>query len=585
MIKNDYYELKNMIAVANKLVKADIIIKNAKIINVFNEKIEQANIAIYKNKIAGIGDYEEGYDIIDAENCYVSPSFIDSHIHIESTKLTPYELSKALLPLGTTCIIADPHEIANVCGIEGIEFLINNSKSLPIDIFFMASSCVPATNFETNFKKLDSRYLRKLKKYTQILGLAEVMNYPAVINSEKSILQKIILFKDMIIDGHSPNLLGKELNAYISAGIYSDHECTTFDEAMEKLSKGMYIMMREGSVAKDLDNLAEIINDSTKNRILLCTDDKEPDDIIKEGHINYSINKLLKHKVSLPTAIKLATLNPCQFFGFKQRGGIAPGYYADLVIFKDLKSIKYVIKNGNIIFANNELKGEFFNNIIKKSSLKRITNTFKIDKFSKEDLKIINQNKKIRVIEIKENSLLTKQIHVEPFVKNGFVESDIKNDILKIVVLQRHHGYSKPTCGFIKGFGIKKGAFASSISHDSHNIVAIGENDDDLFLAIRHLININGGIVITKENSVIAELPLIYGGLISNMPLSEVTEKYNYLKKIIKEENLSCLNDPFMLLSFMTLPVIPEIKITDKGIFDVNKFCFVDLFLEKEKII
>ncbi|HPC38524.1 MAG TPA: adenine deaminase [Exilispira sp.] len=572
--------LQNLIEVASKKRKADLIIKNANLINVFNESIFTSDLAIYDNRIAGIGEYDDGEKVIDAKNLFVSPSFIDSHMHIESTKLIPFELASALLPHGTSCIVCDPHEIANVCGIEGIEFLIKGSQNLPIDIFFLAPSCVPATFLETNKGVLDFKKLIKLKRYKQVLGLAEVMNYPAVIECQNEILFKISSFKDMIIDGHAPSLTKENLNAYISSGIYSDHECTTKEEALEKLSKGMYIMIRQGSVTKDLINLVPIINDKTKNRILLCTDDKDPDDIINLGHINHSIKLLIENGVPIPLAIKLASLNPSIFFGFKQRGAIAPGYFADLVIFEDICSIKYVIKNGKIVFDHGVKNFSNDSSYILSNISKKITNSMNFRKFNLEELKVKNRGKKIRVISIKNDSVITEEKIFAPKVQEGFVIPDTSNDIIKIVVVERHMRSGNIFVGFINGFGLKKGAFASTIAHDSHNIIAIGENDEDLYNSINHLKNINGGIAISYNGKIVADLPLIYAGLMSDMHVHEVALRYNNLKKVAKEVCETILEDPFMTLSFMTLPVIPDIKITDKGIVDVNKFSFVDLFVD-----
>ncbi len=590
MVKINLSELKNLIDVASKRKEADLIIKNCKIINVFNESIEKGNIAISGKWIAGVGSYKEAIKSIDANDSFVCPGFIDSHMHIESTKLLPHQLSDALIPLGTTSVIVDPHEIANVSGIKGIKFLMNSSKNLNLDIFFMASSCVPATNFETNYKRLNHKNLLKLKKYENLLGLAEVMNYPAVINKDEKILNKIISFSDMIIDGHCPSLKGDLLNAYIGSGIYSDHECTTEEEANEKLAKGMYILIREGSVAKDLKNLVKIISEKTKNRILLCTDDIEPDDIMNLGHINNLISMLISEGVNLCLAIKLATLNPAIFFNLKRRGGIAPGYLSDLVIFEDLKSIKTVIKNGKIVYTrestslqnhkiyeNNLNKSDTINN---KKMSNFMLNSIKIKKIDLKSFKVKDCGKEIRVISLKKDTIITDQIIVNPRVINGWIESDIENDIIKIAVFERHHKTGNFTIGFINGLNLKRGAFATSIAHDSHNIVIVGENDLDMFTALNFIKKIKGGIVLASNGKIIDYLCLPYSGLISNMPLNDVAKKLVDLRKKARDLLGVKLEDPFMTISFMTLPVIPKIKITDKGLFDVDKFQFLKLFID-----
>ncbi|MFN3410767.1 MAG: adenine deaminase [Exilispira sp.] len=589
----EYQQTKNLIEVANRKRKADLLIRNANIVNVFTESIEINNIAIYKDKIAGIGNYNDAEYVINADGLFASPSFIDSHIHIESTKLIPYELSLALLPKGTTTIVCDPHEIANVSGLEGIEFLINSSKNLLLDIYFLAPGCVPATKFETNYQRLDIKKLKRLKKFSRIIGLAEVMNYPAVINGEKDIVEKLILFDSFIKDGHCPGLEKEELNAYICPKIYSDHECISPQEAYEKLSRGMYIMLRNGSASKDIEKLLPVINDKTKNRILLCTDDKDPDDIINEGHINHCISILLKNNISLPVAIKMATLNPSIYFNFKGKGAIAPGYFADIVLFENMNSIKYVIKNGKIIYEKGILKEDLFSEKLNKNNSlsyknnkrkivlsKKITDSINIKINSDNILKIKNLDKNIRVINVRDNSIVTDEIIINPRVEDDYIVQDIENDILKIAVIERHHKSGNYSIGFIKGFGLKRGAIASSISHDSHNIISIGTNDHDMLLAIKHLKKIKGGIAIALNGSIIADLPLLYSGLISDLSLKEVSEKYNFLKKTVKEINGSMLDDTFMTLSFMSLPVIPKLKITDKGIFDVDKFNFVSLYVD-----
>lgn len=576
----EYEKLKNLILVAKKEKKADLLIKNAMVINVFDESIEKMDIAIYDNRIAGIGNYREGNIIIDAQTLYVSPTFIDSHLHIESTKLTPFELAKAIIPLGTGTIVADPHEIANVFGVKGIEFLLECSKTIPLEIFFLAPSCVPATSNETNYRTLNYKNLIKLKKYPSILGLAEVMNYPGILNYEKELLYKIISFKNKIIDGHCPKLSKENLNAYICSGIYSDHECTTKEEALEKLSKGMFIMIREGSVTKDLLNLLPIINDKNKNRILLCTDDKDPDDIISNGHINHSLSLLVDSGISLPVAIKLATINPAQFFGFKQKGGIAPGYHADLVIFQNLKSIKYVIKDGKIIYEDGSLNEKYFINNINKAKYSSIKNTIHLKNSNDKILIIKDIKKRIRAIGLRKDSVITDEIQIEPTIKDGLIVSDTDKDIIKIAVFERHHNTGNFGLGFISGLKLKSGAFASSIAHDSHNIVVVGENDSDMLNALNHIRRIKGGIAISKDNKIIADLPLPYAGLISNMSVYDLAKRMKELRTIANEINKIEVDDPFMLVSFMTLSVIPSLKITDKGLFDVENFRFVSLYVD-----
>ena len=572
----DRKALSNVIDVARRRKAADVLIKNAKIINVFSETIEEGNVAIAEGIIAGIGAYEEGDTIYSVDGAFVSPGFIDSHMHIESTMLIPTEFAKAVVPLGTTTAIVDPHEIANVAGIPGIQFMINASKNLPIDIYFLLSSCVPATNLETSGATLYAEDLAFLKNSDKVLGLAEMMNYPGVINKDPELLDKIVLFRDSIIDGHSPTLSGYDLNAYLSAGILADHECTTREEALEKLSKGMWIMMREGSVTRDVLNLLPILNDKTKHRILICTDDKHPEDLINEGHVNYAIRLLVENGISLPLAVRLATLNPALFFGFRRKGGVAPGYAADLVVFNDLKKMDLVFKDGTLVAKDS---APLFN-VEEPVHVDAVKNTINLKQVTFEKLRILPRGKKIRVIGLTKNSVVTDELIFEPKVLDGVLVSDTERDIIKIAVFERHKATGKVAVGFIHGLGLKSGAFATSIAHDSHNIIVAGENDKDMLLAISQLESTGGGIALAKNGAVLDYLALPYGGLMTNDSVYEVAEALERLHKVAHNDLGITYPDPFMALSFMHLAVIPKLKITDSGLVDVDKFEFVDLFVE-----
>ncbi len=571
----DMKTLSNIIDVARRKKPADILIKNANIINVFNESIEKGNIAISDGVIAGIGSYEEATTIYDLEGRYVAPGFIDSHMHIESTMLIPTEFAKAVIPLGTTTAIVDPHEIANVAGIPGIQFMINSSKDLPIDIYFMLSSCVPATNLETSGATLYAEDLAILKGKDRILGLAEMMNYPGVINKDYEVLQKILLFQDGLIDGHAPTLSGYNLNAYLSSGVLADHECTTKEEALEKLARGMWIMIREGSVTRDALNLLPIISNETKHRILLCTDDKHPEDLISEGHINFAINLLVKNGIPLPQAVRFATLNPSLFFGFRRLGGIAPGFTADLVVFKDLQKIELVFKKGKLVAKD----GNPLFKVDEPRHDSAVKNTINLKTATFEQLKVEGKNKKIRVIGIKPDSIVTDELIYEPKIENGLVVSDTERDIVKIAVFERHKATGKVSVAFLKGLGLKHGAFATSIAHDSHNIIVAGVNDKDMLLAVSELESIGGGITLAKDGQVLDYIALPYGGLMTNMSVHEVAKKITELHRIAHSELGITHPDPFMALAFMSLAVIPKLKITDSGLVDVEKFTFVDLFV------
>ncbi len=569
--------MEEIIDVARGKAKGDLLIKNGQIVNVFNETIEKGNVLVHKGIVVGTGAYDDAKNVVDAKGAYVSPAFTDAHLHIESTMSIPPEFAKAVIPLGTTTVVADPHEIANVAGIPGIQFMINSSENLPMDIYFMLSSCVPATPLETSGAHLYAEDLAIFKNNPRILGLAELMNYPGLLSKVPEVLDKVSMFRDKIIDGHSPGLRGNDLNAYLAAGVMADHECTVPDEADEKIDKGMWIMMREGSLTRDVLRLLPIISEHTKHRIMLCTDDKHPEDLVYEGHINFAISLLLKNGIPLPIAVRLATLNSAMFFGFKRKGGIAPGYDADIVIFHDVLKIEKVFKEGNLVAENGkplfEFKGTLHDDAVK--------NTINIKPVTFEKLKIPMLKGKIRAIGVRENTVLTDELFFKPKIIDGNVVSDTERDIIKIAVVERHKATGNVGIGFIHGLGLKHGAFATSVAHDSHNIIVAGENDKDMLLAIAQIEAMGGGIAITKNGKVLGSLALPYGGLMTNKPITETAETLLGLHKIAKEENGVSVSDPFMTLAFMSLPVIPKLKITDRGLVDVDKFDFVPLFKEE----
>ncbi len=577
MIKFDRDAIAEIIDVARGKKKADLLVKNGKLINVFNETVEDADVLVHKGIVVGVGKFDDAKEVVNAEGSYVAPGFTDAHLHIESTMSIPPVFARAVLPLGTTTAVVDPHEIANVAGIPGIQFMINSSENLPIDIYFMLSSCVPATPLETSGAHLYAEDLAIFKENPRVLGLAEMMNYPGLLNDVPEVLDKVAKFRDMLIDGHAPGLSGNDLNAYLAAGVMADHECTVPKEAEEKLSKGMWIMMREGSLTRDVLRLLPIINERTKHRIMLCTDDKHPEDLVYEGHINFAIHLLVENGIPLPLAVRLATLNSANFFGFRRKGGIAPGYEADIVIFKDILKIEKVFKRGKLVAENGkalfEFKGELHDDAVK--------NTINIKPVTFEKLKVKAEKGKLRVIGTKQDTIITEELLYEPKIENGFVVSDTERDIIKIAVVERHRATGNVGVAFIHGLGLKKGAFATSVAHDSHNIIVAGENDKDMLLAVAQIEAMGGGIAITKNGKVLGSLALPYGGLMTNKPVPETAETLLELHRIAKEENGVSVSDPFMMLAFMSLPVIPKLKLTDKGLVDVDKFGFVPLFKEE----
>ena len=566
--------MENLIKVAKGIKKADLVIKNARIINVFNNTISQKDVAIYNGIIAGIADNYKGIEEIDLNGKYLSPAFIDGHVHIESSMCLPKEFAKAVVPEGTVAVIADPHEISNVFGLHGISFMREACKNLPLQVYMMLPSCVPATQFETSGFDLASYDLSFLIDSPEILGIAEMMNYPGVIECNKEVMSKLRLGKHhhKKIDGHAPNLTGKDLCAYIASGVMSDHECTTVQEAEEKLGLGMYIMIREGSAAKDLQALIPILKENGSDRCILVTDDRHPTDL--KGHINDMVSRCVKEGVNPITAIKAASFNTACYFGLNNLGAIAPGYRANLLVFDNLEDFKpeIVFKDGQIVAKDGKLTVD-----IEHNETPTLRGSVNVKWIEHEDFKIPAKSDTVRAIEIIPDSLLTKSTKAKIKVINGFAEADVENDILKITVLERHRATGNIGKGFVKGFGLKSGAIASTVAHDSHNMIIIGTNDADMETAAIELVKSQGGKVVVNNGEVLAKLPLPIAGLMSDKSFEEILEEYNNLRKQVHK--IGCkLEDPFMTIAFLSLSVIPELKITDKGVFDANCCKFIDIF-------
>ncbi|AJA49379.1 adenine deaminase [Clostridium pasteurianum DSM 525 = ATCC 6013] len=563
---------RHRINIAMKREKSDLVIKNANIVNVFTKEIIKGDIAIYKDQIVGIGNYS-GVREIDAEGKYVCPGFIDSHMHIESTMVTPGEFAKSIIPHGTTTLIADPHEIANVCGINGINFMLNQSKGLPLNIYYMMPSSVPSTSFENNGADLTAELIEPFLSNDKILGLGEVMDYPAVTNGHEKMLKKIDLFDNKIIDGHSPNLTGEALNAYRTAGIMTDHECSTIGEALERLRLGMYLQIREGSGARNLKNLVEglIKHHMSFERCIFCTDDKHLEDIRKEGHISYNIKKAVKYGVNPIDAICMATINSAQCYKLKRLGAVAPGYSADILILNNLQdlSIDKVFYRGKVIYENKKVCTKI--NI--KIDDNNVLNTVRLQNITIEDLKIKIENNTAEVIELLPHELITKKRELKVKTLEGnFVADELFS---KIAVIERHKATKNIGLGIVSNFNIKNGAIASTVAHDSHNLIVIGDNDRDMLLAIDEIKKVNGGYTVVSNGKIKGTLPLPVAGLMSDKS-SEYVE--TTLNKMLEEALKLGINkniDPFITLSFLALPVIPEIRITDKGLFDVTQFKFI----------
>lgn len=565
---------EKIIRVARGEEKADLVIKNARIINVLSEEIHQDDVAIVDGIIAGVGENYEGYEEIDIQGKFLSPSFIDGHVHIESSMLLPNEFAKAVVPAGTTTVIIDPHEISNVLGLHGISFMHEAVKGLPLNVYTMLPSCVPATPFETSGFELNSYDLSLLIDSPWVLGVAEMMNFPGVLSRDKDVMAKLELAKskNKRIDGHAPLVTGKELCAYIASGITSDHECTDPQQAIEKLRQGMYIMVREGTAAKDLEALMPILQHNNNRKIMFVTDDRHPADLLE--HINYMVRVAVANGVNPIKAIQMASLNTAEYFKIQDLGAIAPGYRADLLVLDDLQDFKptmvfkdgkKVAENGNLIITLDDYEVPSVRGSVNVGILE--SENFKIRAFS--DI--------VQAIETVPNQLITKQTEGKINVVNGFAESNTDEDILKIVVIERHKASGNIGKGFVKGFGLKTGAMASTVAHDSHNMIIIGTNDEDMLFAANELVKSQGGKVVVENGQVLAKLELPIAGLISNKDFDFVIEKYFEIKEAAKA--IGCVvSDPFMTMAFLSLPVIPELKITDKGIFTTNGFKFIDIF-------
>ncbi|RLB26658.1 MAG: adenine deaminase, partial [Deltaproteobacteria bacterium] len=557
---------------------ADMVLKGGRVVNIFTHEVIEADVAICGGVIAAVGENYDGNSVVQVDGMFVCPGLIDAHIHMESSMLHPRVLADSLLVCGTTTIIADPHEIANVAGLEGIDFMMSETANIPFDALFVAPSCVPASHLETSGARLGHDELKRLACNPRILGLAEVMNYPAVVEGAEDIMGKIQIFSDRVIDGHAPGLSGEALQAYVSVGIRSDHECTTRQEALEKLRAGMTIMIREGTLAKSLAQLAPLVSHETASRFCFVSDDLHPQDIRSNGHMNGILRKAVSSGMEPLLAIRLATINPASFFRLYDRGAISPGYRADIVIFSDLVNLDVwgVVKNGKMVVANGQpLEPIAEKEMPSPGSLK----IMRVPTINSDDLKIPCEGKKrARIIELIEGQILTRAAVEEIQGRRGEFPSDTRRDILKIAVTERYTGSGRVGLGLVRGFKLEGGAIASSVAHDSHNIVAVGVDAVDIATAINGIKDMGGGIIVAAGGQVIEKLPLPIAGLMSDLKLDEVVAKLSRLGEASR--SLGCpLKDPFMALSFLALPVIPEIRLTDLGIIDVSRFEVVPLFL------
>ncbi len=572
---------KDLIDTAAGKVPCDLNIRNCTIVDVLGGTfIAKATVSVRSGRIVGVNDGLEARAEIDLGGKFLAPGLVDAHVHIESSLLTPAEYSRVVLPHGTTTVVADPHEIVNVMGYDGMRFMLAASDNLPLDIFFMVPSCVPATEFDTAGAALYASDMYPFLQDKRVLGLGEVMNYPGVLAREQRLMDKIALFTNARkpVDGHAPGLSGAALSAYILAGIGSDHECTTPAEAAEKLSKGMYIMLREGSTARDLGHLIPAITPSSISRFMICSDDRHSNDLRDEGHMDHALRLLLAGGVAPVDAFRIAAANPAQWFGMKDIGVIAPGCKADFVAFSSFEDFRaeMVFKRGRLIAENGVLLENF---PPRQVSLRDSVN---IKWLTAGDFVIPDQGKKIRVIEARQDSIITGHLVEKPTVRNGECVSDPDRDLIKIFVIERHIGSGRIGKGFIKGLGLKRGAIGGTISHDSHNMIIAGVDNTSIFKAARHLNKIKGGLVYAVGNDIILDLPLPVAGLMSDQNADFVIERLRAFEGIFIREGLTN-HSPLMTLSFMALPVISSLKITDVGLIDVDRFAPVDLYVNERE--
>ena len=554
---------QRIIAVAAGREKADLVLKNAKYLNVFSNEFLCGDIAVANGLIAGVGKYD-GKTEIDVSGKLVLPGFIDAHIHLESSMVTPAEFAKAVVAHGTTTVITDPHEITNVMGIDGVEYMIQASQNLPIDVHFMMPSCVPATEIDESGAELDCKDIDLYLDNKKVLGLAEMMNYVGVINGDKNVLSKIVTSQahHKKIDGHAPELSGNDLNAYIAAGVYSDHECSTFENALEKLRKGQFIMIREGTAAHNLKALMPLLTQQYYSRCMFATDDKHPSDLLYGGHIDYIVKQALKNGADPIVALKTATHHAARYFLLNNKGAIASGYLADIVVVDNLEdfNVETVFKCGKLVF-DGEVK-DFSAPTVDEKLSEKCFDTFHLDSVTPSSFKV---DGKLGLIGLVGGELLTRNLGTADKI-------DVENDILKIACIERHKGTNHIGVGYVKGYSLKSGAVATSVAHDSHNIITVGCNDDDIAVAVNAIKDSKGGIAVVENGKIKALLELPIAGLMSDEPLTTVNEKLENAKSSAYELGADKSIDPFMTLSFLSLPVIPSLRITTKGVFDAENW-------------
>ncbi|MPZ90617.1 MAG: adenine deaminase [Actinobacteria bacterium] len=561
-----------LIAVARGDAPPDLVVRGARVFAAFTKEWLEVDVAVAEGRVAGLGSFEGG-EVVDGRDQYLVPGFIDAHVHIESSKLMVDEFARAVLPHGTTAVVTDPHEIANVLGTDGIHWLLDVCEGLPLEVFVMASSCVPASAFESPRRPLTSGDMESILRRSHALGVAEMMNFPAVIAGADDELEKLAVRGATHVDGHAPGVRGRSLDAYLAAGIRSDHESTTYEEALEKRRKGMWVLIREASNARNLIDLLPLVKDYGPENCAFCTDDREPDFLVREGHINHMCRLAVAHGLAPEEAILLASLHPARYHGLTDMGAVAPGFKADFFLMPDLEHFEptHVFKEGALVVSNGSVL-PFEGRDVPMWVRRSVRNA----PVRAEDLRIASSGSALRVIEVIPEQLLTKARTEAPRLDDGFAVADPDRDLAKIAVVERHHATGRIGKGFVTGFGLQRGAFASSVAHDAHNIVVVGTSDEDMTRCVGRLEELGGGIVVVDEGRVAGELALPVAGLLSDEPVETVVEHMDRLHEVLADMGVK-IPSPFMTLSFLALSVIPSLKITDRGLIDVDRFEIVPL--------